>query len=199
MLQHVPGVIFTPRSTWEKIAAKGSYSTIGAIIYCAVLLLVPISGWFYGTTQVGWRIGDGNIIKLTADSAQLIVGLTSLCVIAAVCFIGYMIHWMAETYGAESSPAMGITIAAVTGTPVYLAGVVGFYPMFFVTLLVYLLVIWHSLYLLYTGIPIVMKIPEERGFLFASAVLAVIMVIIMVMMGATVIFWDMGAMPMFTN
>jgi len=57
----------------------------------------------------------------------------------------------------------------------------------------------YAIYLLYTGIPIVMKVPEERGFLFSSAVIAVALVALIAIMGATVILWDMGAAPTFTN
>jgi len=40
---------------------------------------------------------------------------------------------------------------------------------------------------LYTGIPIVMNVPKECGFLFASAVLAFCMVLLMIIMGGSVI------------
>jgi hypothetical protein len=52
---------------------------------------------------------------------------------------------------------------------------------------------------LYLGIPIVMQIPKERGFLFSSAVLAVCLVIIIVIMVGSVILWDFGAAPRFTD
>jgi hypothetical protein len=52
---------------------------------------------------------------------------------------------------------------------------------------------------MYLGIPIVMKISEERGFLFASAVLAISMVIMICLMVGSVIVWDFGAAPVFTD
>ena len=54
-------------------------------------------------------------------------------------------------------------------------------------------------YLLYVGIPTVMNVPKERGFLFASAVVAVCLVILIAIMGASVILWDMGFAPEYTN
>ena len=56
-----------------------------------------------------------------------------------------------------------------------------------------------AVYLLYLGIPIVMGIPEERGFLFSSAVLAISMVILICLMVGSVILWDFGAAPAFTD
>ena len=45
----------------------------------------------------------------------------------------------------------------------------------------------------------VMNIPEERGFLFSSAVLAIAMVILICLMVGSVILWDFGAAPAFTD
>jgi hypothetical protein len=52
---------------------------------------------------------------------------------------------------------------------------------------------------MYLGIPIVMDIPEERGFLFSSAVMAIGLVILICLMVASVFLWDLGAAPAFTD
>ena len=57
----------------------------------------------------------------------------------------------------------------------------------------------YTLYLLYIGIPIVYDMPKERGFLFASATVAVGLVLMVALLGATVILWELGAMPVFTE
>ena len=43
----------------------------------------------------------------------------------------------------------------------------------------------------------VLDVPKERGYLFASAMIAVGLVLTVTMMGATVILWQLGAMPVF--
>jgi hypothetical protein len=78
------------------------------------------------------------------------------------------------------------------------AGVVGFNPVPSIVMVVGLGSVAWSLYLLYIGIPAVMKVPQDRGFLFASAVVAVCLVILIAMMGAGVILWDMFQ-PEFSN
>jgi hypothetical protein len=42
-------------------------------------------------------------------------------------------------------------------------------------------------------------VPRERGYLFASAALAVGLVMFIGLMGVTVMLWEMGAMPVFTD
>ena len=56
-----------------------------------------------------------------------------------------------------------------------------------------------AVYLLYSGLPVVMDIPAERGFLYASAVVGVCMVSLVAMMGVTVILWNLGFMPEFMD
>ena len=99
------------------------------------------------------------------------------------------------------SPALtkGIVITGLTSTPLFIAGLVGFYPLLWIDLLIGVGAVSWSVYLMYLGIPIVMDIPEERGFLFSSAVVGVAMVILICLMVGSVILWDFGAAPAFTD
>ena len=56
-----------------------------------------------------------------------------------------------------------------------------------------------SVDLMYFAIPLVMNIPEERGFLFSSAVMGVALVILICLMVGSVILWEFGAAPAFTD
>ena len=170
------------------------------ILYPCILAILPAVAWFYGTSRVGWTVGDSeDVIKLTVASARQISILFYLAMIACVAVIGYFIHWMADTYGADSTFAKGIVIAGLTATPLFIAGLVGFYPLLWLDLLIGVAAVGWAVYLLYLGIPIVMGIPEERGFLFSSAVMAIAMVILICLMVGSVLLWDFGAAPAFTD
>ena len=106
---------------------------------------------------------------------------------------------MSETYGADSSIAKGIVIAGLTATPLFITGLVGFYPLLWLDLLIGVAAVSWAVYLLYLGIPIVMGIPEERGFMFSSVVLAIALVILICLMVGSVILWEFGAAPAFTD
>ena len=145
-------------------------------------------------------MGDhGETIKLTVESARVICVLFYFGMVASVAAIGYFIHWMSDTYGADSSLTKGIVIAGLTATPLFIAGLVGFWPVLWIDLLIGVVAISWSVYLMYLGIPIIMDIPEDRGFLFSSAVLGVALVILICLMVGSVILWDFGAAPAFTD
>jgi hypothetical protein len=192
-------LLFQPRRAWSKIADRSVGNLFTALLYPLLFAVLPALAWYIGSTHTGWQIGSSDAIRLTRASALPIVVLFYLAMVGAVIGIGCMIHWMAQTYGAASSIAKGIAIAGFTATPLFVAGAVGFYPQLALDLVIGLVALCYAIYLLYMGVPIVMKIPEERGFLFASAVIAVCLVALIAIMGATVMLWDLGVTPTFTD
>ncbi|MAT92433.1 MAG: hypothetical protein CME59_07510 [Halioglobus sp.] len=200
MIQHTFGLMVRPSVQWKTIAELPERTMRTLLLYPAIMAILPAVAWYYGTTQVGWTVGEqGDAIKLTTQSARQICILFYLTMIACVGVIGYFIHWMAATYGANSSTTKGIVIAGLMVTPMFLAGLVGFYPILWLDMLVGVAAVSWAVYLMYLGIPIVMDIPEERGFLFSSAVLAIALVILICLMVGSVILWEMGAAPAFTD
>jgi hypothetical protein len=200
MIQHGLGLLFQPTTQWQKIAALSENSLRTLLLFPCVMAILPAVAWYYGTTQVGWTVGDGSsVIKLTAESAKIICTLFYLGMLVCIAAIGYFIHWMAETYGAESSIVKGVIIAGFTATPMFIVGMIGFEPILWLDMLAGVASVCWSVYLMYLGIPIVMDIPKERGFLFSSAVLAIALVILICLMGGSVILWDLGAAPAFTD
>lgn len=197
MIEHIPGLLFNPSKGWQKLeptAGRGSN-----LLFPVVMALIPAAAWYHGTSAVGWQVGGGEVIRLTTGSATHLIALFYLAMVAAVVAIGYFVHWMADNYGARSSLMHGISLAGFTATPLFITGMIGVMPELSVALPLGILGLGWSLWLLYTGIPVVMHVPRERGFLFASAVVAVCLVILIAIMCGSVILWDMGFAPEYTN
>ncbi len=200
MIQHTFGLLVKPSAQWRTIAELPEKSLNTLVLYPCIMAILPAVAWYYGTSQVGWTVGDhGDTVRLTTASARQICILFYLAMVTSVAIIGYFIHWMSATYGADSSITKGIVIAGLTATPLFITGLVGFHPVLWLDLLIGVAAISWSVYLLYLGIPIVMDIPEERGFLFSSAVLAIALVILIALMVSSVILWEYGAAPAFTD
>jgi len=193
MINHAFGILLHPKTEWSKITATADKSS--GLLYTVLMATLPAVAWYYGTTQVGWSIGDDEMTRLTETSALPLIILFYLAMISTIAVIGYFTHWMSEEYGAKSSLLRGISIASYASTPMFIAGLVGFSPSLWVDMLVGVFAVSWALYLLYIGIPIVMDIPKERGFLFASAIVAVCLVMLVVIMVASVILWDFGFAP----
>jgi hypothetical protein len=92
-----------------------------------------------------------------------------------------------------------VVLAAYTATPLFLIGIMELYPVLWVNMVVGIVALAYTVYLLYSGVPIMMRISEDRGFLFSSAVLAVGLVAFVALLAVTAILWGMGLEPNFTR
>jgi hypothetical protein len=198
-LNHVWGLFAHPQQEWKDIAA--ARCSIGKC-YCShvlILAALPAIFGFIGTTQVGWQIGTHDVIKLTVDSALPISILFYITMLVGVFTMGKVIHWMGKTYGTTKPLAQCIALAAYTATPLFFIGIMMLYPILWLNMVVGLPALGYSIYLLYVGVPVMMDIPVERGFLLSSAVMGVGLVMLVAVLAASVILWAFGIGPQYTS
>jgi len=199
-MNHILGLFLNPANEWVKIRIETAGIASQYIKFIMIIAAVPAVSWYVGATRVGWSLGADRTIRLTEASAIEVSLLFYLAMLIGIGILGYMIHWMAKTYEAEgSSFEIGLKIAAYTCVPLFVTGATGLYPLLWLDICLGIIAACYTVYLLYIGVPIVMQIPEQKGFLFASAMVAVGLVMMAGMLGATVILWELGAMPVFTD
>ena len=199
ILDHVWGLLIRPEHEWKSIRKQRGTAFRSYFSHVALLAAIPAVCGYIGTTGAGWQIGAREPVKLTPDSALDIAITYYIVMLVAVFVVGKLIHWMGQTYGSKQALAQGVALAGYTATPLFLVGVMQLYPLLWLNMVVGLPALAYTVYLLYTGVPIMMGISKERGFLFSSAVLAVGLVMLVGLLAATVILWQIGIGPVFTT
>ena len=199
VLKHIWGLFVNPKREWVSI--RNDECTVGKCyaLHVMVLAAIPAISGFIGTTQFGWQIGAGDPVKLTVQSAGMIAIMYYFAMLVGVYAIGWMIHWMGKTYDADVPLAQCVVLAAYTATPLFLIGIMELYPVLWLNMVVGIVALSYTVYLLFSGVPIMMDISEDRGFLFSSAVLAVGLVAFVGLLAVTAILWGMGLEPQFTR
>lgn len=202
VLNHVMGLFTSPSREFRSIrdedcTVKGCYKS-----HVLILAAIPAIAGFIGATQVGWTPGASSVsaVKLTVGSA-FVMSLAAYCAaLVGIFVIGRSVFWMATTYGIEN-PHEGKCLALVAhvATPMLAAGVLALFPSLWLFMLGLLFAIAYSTYLLYTGLPVVLDLPSDRGFFFASAVLTVVLVVFVGILIATAILWGFGLGPVFVR
>lgn len=199
MISHVAGLFTHPQQEWQEI--RDTEESVSHLYFSHVLLLalIPPVSMFIGTTKVGWIIGNGAPVMLTESSAMIMSVLMYLALLTGVGVIGAFIEWMSRTY--DSAPGLGrcIVFAAYTATPLFIAGLCALYPNVILIMLVGIGAVFYTVYLLYSGIPIFMKIPEDEGFVYASSILTIGLVMFVALMAITVLIWSFGFGPAYTG
>jgi len=190
-------ILFAPQGTWLSIAAERPSVTKLLCLHTLPFALIPALCWYLGVTTQGWTIA-GDPVRLTAESALPLCVLFYFAMVAGVLFLGYMVSWMAGSYGTQGGLAKGASLISYTASPFFLAGFLGLYPVLWLDIMIGTLVACYCIYLLYLGTGPVMEVAPERSFLYASAVFAVALVSFVALLGATVVMWDFGPAPEYT-
>lgn len=199
MISHVAGLFTHPHQEWEEI--RDTQETVSHLYFAHVLFLalIPPVSMFIGTTRVGWVIGDRAPIMLTESSALTMSVLMYLALLVGVGVIGLFIDWMSRTYDSAPGLARSIVFAAYTATPLFVAGLCALYPNVILTMLVGIVAVFYTVYLLYMGLPIFMKIPEDEGFVYASSILTIGLVMFVALLAITVLIWSFGFGPAYAG
>jgi hypothetical protein len=190
-------VTLNPSAGWRRIAAHPVSIVELYALHTIPFAAIPALCWYVGVTSQGWSVA-GDLVRLTPASALPMCILFFFAMLAGVAVLGFLVHWMAASYGSAATLARGMTLISYTASPFFLAGVLGLYPVLWLDILVGCAVACYCIYLLYLGTGLVMGVPAERSFLYASAVFAVALVAFVALLGSTVVLWEFGAAPEYT-
>lgn len=197
LLHHIRGLFFEPLVQWEKIREEGrSVMSLYTGFVLIVAAIAPICA-LIGTTTLGWKIGVGEPVRLTFGSALQMALAFYLAMLVSTFCVGKMIHWMSQTYGTDQPLELCVALAAYAATPLFLVGAIQLIPTLWINFIVGLPALGYSVYLLYSGVPIVMQIPPERGYLFSTSILAVGLVTLVGLLAVTAGLWGIGIGPQF--
>lgn len=198
ILNHIWGLASSPDKEWESIRNEPNTLTRHYLAHTIILAAIPAVSGYIGTTQVGWSVGsNGALYKLSSESAMQLAVLFYIAMIGGVFLLGKFVDFLSATYQDQETSQRGVALASYTSTPLFVVGLVALYPVIWLNMLLVLAAIGYTLYLLFEGIPILMKMPPERGFMFASAIVTVGLVLLIGIMAMTIIFWAVGLGPVF--
>jgi hypothetical protein len=187
-------VLFRPHDVFVEVAERVPSSSAVFFGLALWLGLVPPLCAYVGTMTFGWRLGveplffpRGVVLAVAAAYfVLLLVGFLSAAVVT---------RWMAATYGADRSLDRSFALIALVGAPLAVGGVVHLYPDAFINVLVLVPALIWSMYLLYTGLPVVLKTDPGRGMLMASSLIAYLLVAWVCLLGVTAVLWSRGVGP----
>ena len=170
---------------------SGARVFFGAALW---LGLCPPLFAFVGTTLFGWRLGVDPLFLPRSTIAAisvayfvlLLVGLLSTALVA---------RWMAVTYGAETSFSRCLALVTLVATPLAAGSIFHLYPDAYLNVVVLVPALTWSMFLLYRGLPIVLKTDPARGMLMASSLIAYVLISWVTLLCVTAVLWSLGIGP----
>ncbi|MCC6888646.1 MAG: DUF1282 family protein [Hyphomicrobiales bacterium] len=158
LLARVRAILLSPRSEWPAIAAESGDTP--AIRHVAILAAIPALARFVG----GWLIGGFRPFLSALVGAVLAYVLAFVAVFA----VAFAVDVLAPRFEARRGYSRALRLTAYSFTPLWLAGVVLLVPgaSFLVLLGLY------GIYLMWTGLPVLMRAPAAKAVPYAAAVAA---------------------------
>jgi hypothetical protein len=167
LVSRVKGLLLDPKAEWPVIEREGTDTATLLKGYVAILAAIPAVCGFIGTSIIG----------IAGYRTPVLFGLVSaiggyLITFVGVYVIAFVVDELAEKFGGRRDFANAFKIAAYTPTAAWLAGIFGAIPILAVLGILGL----YSFYLLFTGLPTLMKVPDDNvlGYFLAILVCAVI-------------------------
>ena len=176
LIDRVKGILLQPKQEWETIS--GEITTTSELYKNYIIPLAAISpvASFIGMSIVGISmplIGTFRVPITTAiasTAVHYVLGLIGVYILALI------IDFLAPTFSGEKNINQALKLAAYSYTAGWLAGIFVIIPALGILSIVGL----YSIYLLYTGIPVLMKAPQEKSLVYTVAVVVAAIIIFVV-------------------
>ena len=196
ILNHLWGLCVHPKQEWNEIDGQNE-NVSSSLIHMLIMAFIPVLTGYYATAHIGWSIGVGDVVKLSEESALRISIAMYVALVLSVFTLSFLTHWMAITFGATPSYKQTIELTVYASTPVFISGLSALYPELWFLTIAGLIGVGYSVYLLYIGVPILMHIPEERGFIYASSIVTASLVLLVSIIILSILLWNFGFEPEF--
>ena len=188
-------LLFRPTEVFEELSETRPEPHAVFFKYVLWLAIIPPVFAYIGASNFGWRIGAAEPLFVPAGDLVVI----SMAYFFALLFVyvstAIVAQWMAATYGARNSLGIHFALVTIIAAPLVVGSAMHLFPSIFLNVLVFIPTVMWSMYLLYKGLPIVLRINPEKGMLMASALIGYLLVAAVSFLGLTVALLGRGIGP----
>ncbi len=172
LVDRAKNILLQPKQEWAVISAEPHTVQDLYTGYVMILAAIPAGASFIGFSIIGvssfmgsyrWPITSG----ITHMILQYVLNLGWVYVLALI------IDALAPNFGGEKNFMQALKVSAFSPTAMWLAGIFSIIPAIAILGILGL----YSLYLLYTGLPLLMKAPEDKAVPYTVVVIIVAIVL----------------------
>jgi len=174
LVERAKNIVVSPKTEWPVIASEPADP--GGILagYVVPLALIPTLATVLG---VG-LLGAGPMASIGIGVAMGVVSLITS--ILGVLIGAFVVDILAPTFSSEKDFGRSLQLVAYSWTPAWLAGILQIVPALGILAAIAGL---YGVYLMYLGLPVIKKTPQDKLVVYLIVVLVAILVLYMVIAG----------------
>jgi len=165
IVARVQSILLKPKEEWPVIEAEPTSISELFLRYALLLAAIPalasfLRGILFGYSALGFTYRPGFVASLGMGITQYVMSLLSVAIIALIT------DFIVGQFGGTSNRINAFKLAVYGSTAAWLAGIFMLIPgLGFLGILGL-----YSIYLLYTGLPVLMKVPQEKAIMCTAAI-----------------------------
>jgi hypothetical protein len=167
-------ILFTPKTEWDVIEQESATTKELYTGYICVLAAIPAIAGFIGSTVFGYEVLGLKVRTGVSEGVgQAIVGYA--LALLSVYVLAIIVDKLAPNFGGQSNQIQALKLATYASTAGWVAGVFQAIPGLRMLVIVGSL---YGIYLLYIGLPKLMKNPDDKTAVYTAVVIIATIVIV---------------------
>ncbi|MGA2549986.1 MAG: Yip1 family protein [Burkholderiaceae bacterium] len=177
LIERVKKIVLTPKTEWQVIAPEATTPAALYRGYIVPLALIGPVAQCIGFSLFGYPVVLGVNLRPSVFFALSQAIVSYVLILVGVFLISLIVNALAPQFAGEKNPIQALKTVAYAFTPAWVAGILYLIPSLSILVLLASL---YSLYVLFLGLPILMKSPQEKAPLYTLAVVVCAFVVMMV-------------------
>ncbi|MBA3443811.1 MAG: YIP1 family protein [Gemmatimonadales bacterium] len=176
LVDRVKRILLSPKTEWEVIDAEPATATELYTRYIAPLAAIGPISQLIGYSVFGITVPFVGTYRVPIGSAITQAIVTYILTLAGTYILALIIDALAPTFNGQRNQIQALKLAAYSLTASWVAGIFALIPGLRILTLLGL----YSLYLLYLGLPVLMKAPREKALGYTAVVIIAAIILSMV-------------------
>ena len=169
LIERLRNIVMTPKTEWLAIEAE---PTTVAQLYSGYVM--PMAAFaaamsFIRMSVIGVSLPFGGTIRTPMGIGLVSCVVTFILGLIGLCIVGFIINMLASTFSARRDQRQALKTAAYAFTPAWLGTALTFLPL---GSLLQLIAGVYGIYVLYLGLPVMMRSREDKAAGYTAAVVA---------------------------
>ena len=177
LISRVINIVIAPKSEWQAIDSESA--TVGGLYlgYAIPLSAIGALARFIDIWLIGVRTPLAGVHQLPLTSALLESVASFVLGLIGIYIVSLIINGFASAFAGQRNPMQALKVAVYAATPAWLGGIFHLLPSLGILALLASL---YCLYVLYRGLPILMKAPKDKAMSYTIAVVVCVFVVTLV-------------------